>query len=761
MRGRKYSNGVCYKHKGSFKLKRFVALLLTLLMIFTSLPPMSVYAQIEAADTAASDVSDQTLWTSSDPLLTPAESPSAETSAPVDASSPDVTITQDTPSATESTPAPAETTSPEENTTAAGETPVTDETVTADATTPAEETATTGETTAPTEDSSTEEPTTPAESTNPEDTAAPGETATTEEPVVPEETTTPETAALEEVVPAPEVNPLMTPMMEPLAVTPDAAENIILGTPYNIMPFFANSTQYYKFTTNAAGTYTITYTVSPPGGPVLTMHLGTVSEGNFTSLAQDTAGTISLPLEAGVTYYLQLINTGMMGPVNLIVNEQTLPNSITNPDTLSLGENYQVAPFPAASPRYYKFDITTAGTYTATYSIATPPGGPVLAMSLGSVSGETFNSLASDTAGTIEYTFATAGTYYLQVVNSGTQGMVTLLVKEKLPPPAAPTASIASGPITADQLVDGKLNVTFTSAAGTTIYYKEYNWEYDSYSNELSYSIDFSQGSLASYEIYAKDLNTAEESEKVTYFYYWTTGELTMTSDIYSQNISLSAKEDLLYVIQAGSAERYSIAGKVTPVSGKDYASMDVRVVDASTGAIVSLLDEWGYSFYISEQSDTAIPVTDFISAAGGGTYLLYLDGYGNGASVDLTVYRNAPVPPTISTSVTPTREQVGPNFYQDLYYEPVPVTISSEDAASTIYYSLMYFQEGNKTDFAVYTAPFTLLKPALVRSYVQKNGVYSVAATKEFSIQTPDAPVIMPVDPVQMIGTEITLAGT
>jgi hypothetical protein len=273
MRGRKYSNGVCYKHKGSFKLKRLVALILTLLMIFTSLPPMSVYAQIEASETAA-NISDQTLWTSSDPLLALAESPSAEAIAPVEASSPDVTITDET-----ATPAPTETTLPEENTAATEETPVTDATAGVDETTspedtsttgetsaPTEDTAVTGETSAPTEEPATEESTTPSDTTTPEDTVAPDETAITEEPAEPGATT------VVEVVPVPQEIPLMTPMMEPMAVTPDAAETITIGMPYDITPFPGNSTQYYKFDITTAGAYQITYTIlgGSPSQPVIT-----------------------------------------------------------------------------------------------------------------------------------------------------------------------------------------------------------------------------------------------------------------------------------------------------------------------------------------------------------------------------------------------------------------------------------------------------------------------------------------------------------
>jgi hypothetical protein len=470
MRGRKYSNGILSKHKGSFKLKRLVALLLTGLMIFTSLPPMSVYAQIEAPDTASPAASGQILWTSSDPLLAPAESPAVETIVPVEASSPDVTITPDT------APIPTETTTTEEipsgettvsqegsdispdpaipdetevadETNPSEDTSVTDTTGTGDAAAPAEETAGTDETTgtdetagtdetnAPAEDPTTEEPASPAEPNNAEDTADQDETATPEEPAVAEEPAAPATEVPEEVVPVPEEIPLIAPLMVPLGSTIDTAEAIALETDFEISQFPEYEVRYYTFTIPEAGNYKASYT-SATGYAYLNMQMGTVTGDYFETLAYSSYdGTVEYSFPAAGTYYLYVINYGSVDDVTLQIERAPISGTIDNPGSISLNASYTVDPI-TSDEQYFTFTIPAPGYYTVTYEAS---AGTDLNLVFGTLSYYWFNNLKEDKDGVLYYNFPYAGTFALQLTNYGTSGSVTFTIHAMTTPPPVET----------------------------------------------------------------------------------------------------------------------------------------------------------------------------------------------------------------------------------------------------------------------------------------------------------------------------------
>ncbi len=99
MRNRKHSNRVHTNYKGIFKLKRIIALVLTVLMVYSSLPPLSVYAQNDmTSQVVESSGFEQNLWSSPESLQIPAAPPAADPSALLADSTPTMELTQDVPS---------------------------------------------------------------------------------------------------------------------------------------------------------------------------------------------------------------------------------------------------------------------------------------------------------------------------------------------------------------------------------------------------------------------------------------------------------------------------------------------------------------------------------------------------------------------------------------------------------------------------------------------------------------------------------------
>ncbi|HCU08203.1 MAG TPA: hypothetical protein DF480_04445, partial [Clostridiales bacterium] len=116
--------------------------------------------------------------------------------------------------------------------------------------------------------------------------------------------------------------------------------------------------------------------------------------------------------------------------------------TISAPGYITVDEAFIVPLFPGGSTQYFSFTVTTTGAYTIIHDAAT--SGPVLSTKMGTVSGdpgvETFQELASDVDGSIGYNFETAGTFFLEVVNSGTDGAVVLQVNSPgSAPPEGPS----------------------------------------------------------------------------------------------------------------------------------------------------------------------------------------------------------------------------------------------------------------------------------------------------------------------------------
>ncbi|MFZ3131620.1 MAG: hypothetical protein WA125_11100, partial [Desulfosporosinus sp.] len=365
--------------------RRLIALSLTVLMIFTILSPLSSYAQTDSElpiGTQTEVMPDQTLGTPEEPILTASEPPPAATT-------PEVVIP---PDSTQEAPVREE---PELETI-----PLTEEH--------------------------------PAATTTPEVVITPDSTQ--------EAPSSEESAPALTSIPDPEPIRPMNLIMDPppdIDGTLESPGSLTLDQSYQIASFNAATEKYFTFTVAEPGTYSLQ--IINQTGVTLAADFGTLIEGVFTELTTDqtwdTSHTYNFISEGA--YCLKMANTnesGDQGSVSFMLSKSTFmnplatENTLASPGELSLGTNYPIGFFPTGTSQYFTFTINAAGSYAATYAITGDT--PVLTMELGTVSGETFTSLATDTSGTIEYNLTEAGTYYLKVTNSGTDGGITLLVKE-------------------------------------------------------------------------------------------------------------------------------------------------------------------------------------------------------------------------------------------------------------------------------------------------------------------------------------------
>ncbi|HPF19615.1 MAG TPA: hypothetical protein PLY08_08610, partial [Bacillota bacterium] len=602
--------------------------------------------------------------------------------------------------------------------------------------------------------------------------------------------------ASEELPPPPVAN---FPISSPAVLAIDALEPLTVTFP-------GGTTQYFSFDVATPGSFTIN-ALAFSTEPALSMELGTVTGGSgsevFNTLATDSDGLITYEIDTVGRYTLEIVNSGSDGIVIVSVDSgggMSPPlYTISLPGIIAVDAPPEPRDFPADSTQYFTFTITTPGAYTIICDAYT--AGPALTMKLGTVSGdpgsEAFTQLAADVSGSIGYDFETAGTFFLEVVNSGTAGIVGLQVNSPGgdPPPADPPADpiAVSGDMYDPVAIQinqpyvindfsageeqgftftlpeyGPYYVEYTTTGGVdpTLTFLAYTdtgsgYRYSTIKSDVDGFLyhSFVPDDLMGYDTFVLQINNAN-NEEASGTITFTLKEMTTPPPVSvdgtitpsempgtTGGLEFTVSEDeydvWVFSFDAIAGKTYSAA--IYQILGENQAPLDCRFTDAYSAG-----ERWhGPSGQAFSFNMDGLPL-DIYEATSDGVHYLNVKNWTNYAgSYIIKIFSNTPAAPGLS-----------PNFISENTTTPQAITLTANNATS-IYYSIvpqeLYYEEAQ---FSTYDEPFLMDIIGEVFAYAIKDGVYSGLSSGYYVYAGTKDPGFSPDGSLQPEGTVISITG-
>ncbi|MDD2302101.1 MAG: chitobiase/beta-hexosaminidase C-terminal domain-containing protein, partial [Eubacteriales bacterium] len=598
--------------------------------------------------------------------------------------------------------------------------------------------------------------------------------------------------ASEELPPPPVAN---FPISSPAVLAIDALEPLTVTFP-------GGTTQYFSFDVATPGSFTIIATAFTTE-PALTMELGTVTGTSgseaFNTITTDSDGLITYDIDTVGTYTLEIVNSGDTGVVSVFVNSDggTAPPlyTISSPGIIPVDAPTGIPDFPADSTQYFTFSITTPGAYTIICDAVS--SGAVLTMKLGTVSGdpgaEIFQELASDVDGVIGYDFETAGTFFLEVVNSGTSDLVIFQVNSPggTPPEDPPAEPIAiSGDmydpvaiqINQPYVVNdfsgneeqgftftlpeyGPYYVEYTTTGGMDpalafIAYTDtgggYSYSYIKSDTDGFLYHSFVSDDLMGYTTFALTISNTGTLGTITFAIKEMTtpppvsvdgtitpSEMPGTTGGLEFTVSEDEYDVWVFSFDAIAGKTYSAA--IYQILGENQAPLDCRFTDAYSAG-----ERWhGPSGQAFSFNMDGLPL-DIYEATSDGVHYLNVKNWTNYAgSYIIKIFSNTPAAPGLS-----------PNFISENTTTPQAITLTANNATS-IYYSIvpqeLYYDEAQ---FSTYDEPFLMDIIGEVFAYAIKDGVYSGLSSGYYVYAGTKDPGFSPDGSLQPEGTVISITG-